>query len=381
MRVPTVSDLRSLAGRREQRVLTMFLPTEKAGPATRKSPIRFKNMLQQAQKRLESCEDAGALKERLARTCGSLIDNFEFWQHQSEGLAAFCGPEGCEWLQLPFAPPETLTIGTRFHIKPLLPMSARNQPFHLLALSGGHCRLYRGDMTRLEEVAVEGLPESLEDALRFEVPERVLQVHSGSGGPRGAWAGVVHGHGGMADDHKDRFSRYFRVCDHALSGTLKRDGLPLILATVDDHVPAYRDLNTYANLVEDRWVSGAPDRTPRDVLLAKAQAIVASMADEREEAALAELRDRLGTHEASVEIEKISPAIRQGKVRTAFVATDEFQPGYVDPVSGKVEMNPAADDDLLNDVAAETLAMGGDAYALPAEKIPGMTGAAAIYRF
>ena len=293
----------------------------------------------------------------------------------------FCGPEDCEWLQLPSAPPETLTIGTRFHIKPLLPLIARNQTFHLLALSGAHCRLYQGDMAALVEVAVEGLPESLEDALRFEVAEKVMQVHSGTGGPRGGWAGVVHGQGGVADDRKDRFSRYFHECDQALSRFLNQQGLPLILATVDDHVPLYRDVNSYAKLVGDRWISGAPDRTPRDELHAKALEIVASIIDEREEATLSELRERLGTGQASDDLEKISPAIRQGKVWTAFVAVDEFQPGYVDPVSGKIELNPTADDDLLNDVAAETLAMGGEAYALPAARIPGKTGAAAIFRF
>lgn len=373
--------IRSLAPRREDPVVSILLPTERAGPATRKSPIRFKNLLQEAKRRLESSEADGALIERLRSSCEPRVDDHEFWQHQTDGLAVFCDPEQCSFFSLPSEPPEFVSVGNRFCVKPLLPMVARDQPFFLLALSGNRCDLFRGDAEIFSRIHVKDLPKSLEHALRFDDPERSLQFHTRAAAPQGNRPAVFHGQGSSVDDRQDRFLRYFQICDRALSELLAREKMPLILATVDENVPIYREANDYSKLVEDRWVSGNPDDVPDHELRRRAREVAASLVRDREEEALAELLQFVGTDNASTKIEEISLAIRQGKVRTAFVAADRARPGSVDPLSGEADLNSNTGGDLLNELACETLLQGGEVLVMPWERIPGGTGAAAIYRY
>lgn len=381
MQVLSSEVLRSLAQRRDKPVVSILLPTEKAGPPTRQSPIRFKNLVFDAEKKLKASNDCDALRERLKRECEPRFDDHGFWQHQTEGLAVFCDEDDCEFFHLAEAPPEISAMGNRHTIKPLLRMTALNEPFFLLALSGNDCRLYRGDRDALQEVSVEGLPRSLEHALRHEVPEKSLQFHTGAASPSGGRPAVFHGQGSSIDDRQDRFLRYFRICDHALGDFLKRENLPLILAAVESNLPLYRHANTYGGLVEDRLVAGNPDDLPRDELHRRAQQVVESLIGENEEQAIEELRGLVGTSNASTEVREISPAVREGRVRRAFVAADDTIHGRADPETGSVNLDARVECDLLNEVAAETLLLGGEVFALRKERIPGNTGVAAIYRF
>lgn len=300
---------------------------------------------------------------------------------QTAGMAVFCDEDNCEFFHLAKAPPESAAFCQRHSIKQLLRITERNEPFYLLSLSGNHCRLYRGDGEALQEVSVKGLPPSLEYALRHEVPEKSLQFHTRAASPGGGWPAMFHGQGSGVDDRQDRFLRYCRTCDHALGDLLKREKLPLILASVESNLPLYSQANTYGGFVDDRLVAGNPDDLPRNELHRQARPVAKSLIEEREERAIEELRALVRTANASIELKDISPAVRKGKVRRAFVAADDSKPGVADPETGTVKRDAQSECDLLNEVAAEMLLLGGEVFALRKDRIPGNTGVAASYRF
>ena len=78
----------------------------------------------------------------MKESCEPLVDDHDFWQHQTEGLGLLCGEDRCDFYHLPFAPPEGVHIGRRFHIKPLLEAAQRNRRFYVLALSLNQCSLF-----------------------------------------------------------------------------------------------------------------------------------------------------------------------------------------------------------------------------------------------
>ena len=69
--------------------ISIFLPTVRAGAETQQNPIRFKNLLREAHSRLLE----KGLEKDAARRCSNrrraLVDDYDFWQHQDDGLAVF----------------------------------------------------------------------------------------------------------------------------------------------------------------------------------------------------------------------------------------------------------------------------------------------------
>jgi stalled ribosome rescue protein Dom34 len=59
-------------------------------------------------------------------------------------------------------------------------------------------------------------------------------------------------------------------------------------------------------------------------------------------------------------------------------------PGRIDTATGQVKFDALAHpevDDILDDLAELVLKMGGQVVIVPAERMPTLTGIAAIYRF
>ena len=383
MNLPTNEQLQKISGRRESFVVSIYLPTEPRGPATRQSPIRFKNLVKEASERLTQ-HGADSVAAMLKQTCEPLLANHDFWQHQTEGLGLLCDDDRCDFYHLPMAPAEGVHIGRRFHIKPLLEATRRNRRFYVLALSLNQCRLLEGDMESLKEVDVPNLPHSLAEALRFDDPERSLQFHSA--GREGGGQPIYHGQGSSADSADDRTLRYFQACARALDSYLgQKDKDPLLLAAVDEHLPIFQRATSYPGFVADRHISGNPDEAAPSDLHKKAQEIIAGMLDSERDHALEQVERLKGTPRTCTTIDQVATAMIQGRILYLFVAADKTVPGSIDLTSGEVELgsgsNGEAAVDLLNEAAAEVLLHGGGAYVMPSEAIPSSTQALAILRY
>ncbi len=383
MYLSTHEQLQEISSRHEGLVASIYLPTEPRGPATRQSPIRFKNLVKEAIDRLEE-HDAESVAAKVREACQPLLADHDFWRHQTEGLAVLCDDDRCVFYHLPQAPTEGVHVGKRFHIKPLLEAARSNRRFYVLALSLNECRLFEGDIEGLKEIDVPDLPRSLDDALRFDDPERSLQYHSG--GREGRGQPIYHGQGAPADLSNDRTLRYFQACAKALDSYLaQRDKRPLLLAAVDEHLPIFRRAISYRGLVTEWHISGNPDVAGPSDLHKKAQEIIADLLDKDRDHALEEVDRLKGTGRSCTEIEQVATAMIQGRIQHLFVAGDKTLPGRIDLDSGEVELCDGSDGeatvDLLNEAAAEVLLHGGDAYVMPAETIPSATRAAAILRY
>ena len=372
----TTNDLKALARPLGGPAVSILLPTELAGPQTRQSSIRFQNLLNKARSLVNGSD---AVAERMSERCDALIDNYDYWQHRTPGLAVVCSEQDCQLIDLPYEPREVVALGNRYHLKPLLPMTSRSGPFYVLALSGNLCRLYEARNGDWKEVDVEGLPDSLADALDLDEPQPALQFHTGAPRAKSGRAAVFHGQG-VDENAGTQFLQYARACQTAVSRHLRGHDLPLILATADEHVPIYRQVNSYPGLVEETWIAGNPDHTPVDELHRRGRAIVEFLVENDEQDQLERLKERIGSEKGSADLAEIFRASIQGRIETAFVASDQERPGAVDQTSGQVELTSDGPD-LLNELVAQTLLQGGDAFSVPAEKLPTDSGVAAIYRY
>lgn len=207
MNLLSKKELNSLLNHSKKYCISIYLPTEKAGPQTRQNPIRFKNLVSEAEEKLRGAGVSASEVDELLQTARTLIDDYDFWQHQNSGLACFIYDHEMHSYQLPLHFPELVVISNRSYLKPLLPLIAADHKFYLLALAQNQIRLFEGTHFSIQELALpEDVPTSLAEALRYDDPEKQLQFHSVQSDRQI----LYHGQGGAKNDNKEELVRYFR---------------------------------------------------------------------------------------------------------------------------------------------------------------------------
>lgn len=376
-------DLRDIIEHSDGPVASIFVPTHRTGAEIQQDPIRFKNLLREAGGRLVESGLRSADAEAMLEPARRLLDDEMFWQHQSDGLAAFASRSSFRSYRLPYRFDELVVVADRFHVKPLLRMVSEDGRFYVLAISGKDIRLLHGTRHSVAEVDLDNVPHGLMEALRFDDPEKQLQFHTTSQGA----AAIFHGQGtgGDAARHKKDMLRYFQQVDRGLHELLREDHAPLVLAGVEYLIPIYREANTYPYL-QDGGVTGSPDTLDARELHDRAWEVVAPYfrAARREKAE--RYHDLLGTGIASNDLREVVPAAYHGRIDTLFVAVGVQRWGRYDPAEGTVTVHDehsSGDRDLLDLAAAQTLMHGGRVYAVPADEMPDDDGnlEAAIFRY
>jgi hypothetical protein len=379
MRLLTTQGLVALADERDGPRVSIFLPTQGPG-SERQDPIRLRNLLRQAERRLVTGVRQPEARELLAPGL-KLAEDAAFWREAAAGgLALLLAGDGARRLRLPYRPRQLVVVGDRYHLKPLLPLLYGDGRFYLLALSQHRVRLFAGDRDGLRELALPGVPAGLAEAMRLEDREEQLQLHqSGLARPGGRPAAIFHGHGVGADDAKDRILRFFREVDHGVQRAVGNGQAPLVLAAVDYLRPLYRAASTHPQILE-RGVSGNPDHLGPHELHRRAWALVGDRfrSDQRAVAGRCRALEQRGR--ATSDLRRIVAAALGGRVESLLVPMGTEHWGSVDPATGAAQLHRRARPgavDLLDLAAVETLRHGGTAYPLQ----EGQTRPAAILRY
>jgi hypothetical protein len=140
----SLDDLKPLLAPRRGPCATLCLPTMRQGREQVQNSIRFKNLLRQLEDELGSGNSqARQTLEEMLGPARERLDDQDFWQHQSEGLAVYLAPGFSAWLRLPVETPELMTIGERFDLWPLLPALSHGERFFVLTLAQGGAKLWR----------------------------------------------------------------------------------------------------------------------------------------------------------------------------------------------------------------------------------------------
>lgn len=372
-----------LAGAGEGPCVSIFLPTVRAGSETQQNPVRFKNLLREATRRLEERDlDDKALDELLA-PARALVDDYEFWQHQEEGLAVFLAPGFFRTYRVPLDFKELVTVEDRFHLKSLLPLFNVEGRFFILALSQKQVRLLTGDRHRVREVDLEDAPTSLVEALGSDLTQPGQQHHVAGNGGGGRGGPVFHGQGASEDDHKAEIRRFFQILDNGLSGYLSDRREPLVLAGVDYLRAMYREVSDHPQTL-DEGVSGNPDDLSATQLHAAAWKVVEPRLAKRRKAAAERFHELLGSGRSEQKLGEVVPATVDGRVDTLFVASGVRRWGRFDADQRKVERHgeqTTDSEDLLDFAAVHTYMNGGTVYAVDPEEVPGGKDLAAVMRY
>jgi len=380
-------ELRQLIREEGQHCVSIFMPTHRVGREVRQDPIRLKNLLADAEAQLVEAGLRRPEATKLLEPAVHLVDSAGFWRRQSDGLAIFVSSTVFRTHRLPLDLQELVVVSERFHTKPLIPLFTGDGRFYVLALSQNEVRLLQGTQYSVDDVDLEKVPDSLNEALKWNDPERRLQWHSRTGSTTdGRRAAIYHGHGvASADDPKDYIRRYFRQIDDGVRDLLRDERAPLVSAGVDHVLSLYREANKYQRLLEEAIV-GNPEELSAEELHRQAWVIVQPHFQRAREEAEAQYR-RLAVTEsglASNEVQEIVPAAYHGRVETLFTALRSQHWGLFDVDRNTLVLHKEAkpgDEDLLDFAAAHTLLNAGTVYAVEAGKVPDGAPLAAVFRY
>ncbi len=364
--------------------VSLYLPAHGNPFEAREDPIRFRNLLKEAEERLiQEGLRAVEAKEFLA-PMQRLLDEPSVWQYQPNGLVVFLSRDFFRVFRLPVDLEELVAVAPRFHLKPLIHLLTEDYGFYLLALSQKEIRLLQGNRFRVWDVEIDDkVPKSLDEAIKYDDPERQFQFKGKATVGRGQRHALVFSHGAGLENSKDDIQRYLLQVDRGLQDVLRPERSPLLLAGVDYLLPIYREVNTYPHLLEEAII-GNPQLLGADELHARAwQKVHAHFLKDREEA-IAQYRQLAGGGRTSKELEEILPAAAQGRVYKLLVATGMQVWGNFLPDAGTVQRQAeptAGSEDLLDLAAIQTLLNGGVVYTVERSAIPDDSPIAAVFRY
>lgn len=386
----TQNEARRLLDIQEDPCVSMFMPAVRRGLETQQNPIRLKNLLREAEKRLRERGLRDKDIEKILKPAQSLQRDNNYWEYQCDGLALFLHSGETLNYRLPIEFDELLVINNKFHIKPLLPMLAGDQTFYLLALSQGGVRLLQGTRYTIAEVDLEDAPRSLAEAMRFDDFEQSLQHHAfsspGAAPQSGKSMGYWHGQGSGGDETvlKDKVLDFFRTLDNGICDLLGDERAPLVLAGVEFIRGYYHKANHYEHLVEE-GIEGNPELVSNEELHKEAMKIL----EPRFERELTELKDRLmllasaAEPKATFDLLETANAAYLRQIDTLFVPRETQIWGRYIPDDYAVERHDQpqdGDEDLLNFCVEHTLRGRGKVYQLDLDDMPEQREIAAILR-
>jgi len=378
----TMEELKVFLPRHSGWCVSLYMPTHPKGRATEQDPIRFRNLLRQAEERLlEKGLRSPDVREML-KPAQALSEKPGFWRHQSDGLALFFTPDTIHSYRVPLPFEELVVISDRFHLKPLLPLFASDGHFYILALSQNQVRLLEGTRHRVDEIDLEDMPESMAEALQYERFEKHLQFHTGTPSAVGARAAVFHGHA-ASDEVKARILRWFHKIDDELPALLAGGRSPIVLAGVEYLFPLYNEANTYPHLLE-KGILGNPETLSPEELHAQAWPLVEPVFMQAQEEAVALYKQLRGTGRTTADVREAVVAAHHGRVDALLVAVGVQVWGRFDPTTDTVHLHDGpepGDEDLLDLAAIQSILNGGAVYAVEPDQVPDHAHLAAVFRY
>jgi hypothetical protein len=380
MNVLTRNNLKLLMEIHQGPCVSIFMPMHRSGPETQQDPIRFKNLLHEAEERLIAQGLTAPEAKELLESAQKLLQGDLFHQYQSDGLAMFLSAEMFRYYLLPFVFKALVIVTDRFHIRPLLPLLSGDGRYYILALSQNKVRLLQGTHYSVNEVPLADVPKNLAETLKDDDSWKGLQMHSGISGGKGKLSAITHG---SEVDSKENIQRYFRRIDKGLHELVRDERVPLVLAGVDYLHPIYKEVNTYPHLME-AGVGGNPERLSAKELHAQAWTVVRPYFQKVQQEAVDQYKQFISSGRTSNRVRKIIPAAYHGQIELLFVVPDFQQWGTFDPGTDELHLHKkekTGDEDLLESAAIQTLLNGGTVYVVDPEKMSDTESLTAVFRY
>lgn len=375
-------EVQALAQQSAQPSISIFLPTHRTSPDNQQDPIRFKNLLRQAEDTLAARGLKPREIEAITGPANALLEESLFWRYVYDGLAVYIAPGDFHAYRLPFPVKEQVIVAQSYYVKPVLPQFTNNGHYFILAFSQNEVRLLEGTRHSVAEVDMpENVPGSRVEGLAEENREnREVQAR-----PVGGGAAAFFSSGGDEVSNKVRIEQFLNALDMSLRPLFNAYQSPVVLAGVDYLLPIYRGASEYPHVLAE-GIPGNPENLTAQDLHTRAWPLVEPVFRAHMDELFGQYQQLAISGRATDNVADIVAAAHFGRIDSLVVAVDNVLWGAFDAETGTVthmaEEQSAEDDLALLDFAAmQTVAKGGKVYALPQAEMRTESPALAVLRY
>jgi hypothetical protein len=366
------NQIEELVNHGEETVASIYVPTARKGIDVLQGPIKLKQMLESVETELVNMGMRSTLAKDFVGPAQKLLSDTTFWDQRSDGVAMFLADGFFKAYHLSFPVPESIQVGTRFNILPLISALSKGEPHYVLALDKNQVRLIVCTAQSTKEATVPGMPRSLASFVSQEYAEKQSQAHSA--GPAGQAGSMIrHGAGDKGADAKVKLRRYSQAIDNALRTLLHESKHPVVLAGTQEFVDEYRAVTKYPHVLPDGIIRSTKTLEPNDIRKFS-QPIADQHADRKRQEELEKYRAFAGTGLTSQQPEELRDLALAGKIESLFTIQDPSGTNAEGPL-------PTPEWALVNEVALATLANHGSVYRISKEELETVGSAAAILRY
>jgi hypothetical protein len=361
------------------------MPWYRTGAEIQQNPIRFNNLLAEAESRLINRGKRATEASWMLDSARRFLNFHSFWQYDANGLAAFIAPGMIKLYRTPSAFPDMVIISRRFYVKPILPMITGNMQYYVLDLDLSGVRLFAGTRYLFSRIESETLPGSMETALMYDREEKQQQIdHKPQVGSFAISA--VYGYGRTIESRNEHILEYYHIVNNAVCSLLNRSNAPLILGGTEFLHPMYRQANNYPHLLDQGIMTNCKQLTENELHQRALEFATPHFTYKKKY--YNDLYLQLSGQKsplATSNLEMIVASAIHGRIETLFI-TDEItlRWGAIDRSRQEVlihEHQLPDDEDLLERAAIETILRGGVVYIVRKEEMPDAGNAAAILRY
>ncbi len=395
------NEFRQLLEVEEKPAISIYMPIERQEMTNKALRLQFRAHVDEVARRLEEAESLSPSSyQHLLARLREMVEERTFWDRSGDGVAVFLSPsfEGVYFLPLPFE--NKAVVGTHFHTRPLLDHIAVPSDYWVLAVGEKEVSFWEGSPTGVEQVELDDLPKSLQEALMLEQgkDQDGLNYQTGSnytfggsstdsGGSRGLPSPVYHGHGGGREEHDAYLLRYFSEVSKGIREYLAGAEGPVILAAVDYCHPIFKQASKLKNLADDGIEGNVHFWNDKQIYEA-AWPIARRQINQRIEDALETWERAFGRGSAEMEPTMVGRRAVEGRVHLLLLDENSQMWGDYDRTTGAIKELRDGDDgeeralaaDVYDEIAETVIQYGGDVVVIPSDKMPVESGVGAVLR-
>jgi len=358
-------------------VISIYIDTNIKKPDRLENPIRFKNLVREAQEALKEKEIRGF--RDLFSLFKEMEDDVIFWEGATAGMAILADQEECIVYKLPINVTSRAIVADSYYIKPLLKSYQLNGRYHILGLNRDRFFLYEADHYGLHKISLDEKDSTLEGVLGDQLTSRD-QAHVSLGGDKSTY----HGYGGAKDEKKIDEEKFFRHVDSfVLEGYSMQYKIPLILVGLEQHQGEFRKTSKNPYLISE-GIKSDIEAMDKKMLYEKVQNVMMDIFKRELKERMEIFKEAYSKDLGSDDVVQIGRAISEGKVEVLYLEDHKVHPGKYDLSFGTITEGASVDfyiGDIYDDMAEAALSRGADVVILEREDMPTESDLAAVYRY
>ncbi|MFD5593524.1 chemotaxis protein [Streptomyces griseorubiginosus] len=357
----TLSELRRP---RTYPAVSVLTPTHRRGPENAQDPVRLRNVVAEAKKRLEA--DPAVPRERrvdVVRQLDQALGEIDL-AHAEDGLVIYAAPGEHQVWSLSRAVPERVVLSDTFLTRNLVSAQASERPFWVLSVSADRVTLWSGGAERVTEHHAGGFP-MIRTRENFDA-ERLERI------------------GDMPSTFRDEGTRHFlRDADTAMARLLRAAPRPLYVTGETAALSALDDVGSVARDAVHLPHGGLAHGTP-DAVWQAVRPLVAAEARRSTEAVAHELESARGRRAFAAGVDEIWQSAREGRLRLLAVEENyrvTVRDGGGDHLMPAESGDLDAREDIVDEIVEQCLETGADVRFVPDGTLGGVDGIAGVLRY